>query len=115
MSYRERNRKLREMLEDNTILIFPNKGLTLKDGMPNFGVIYTDLKDYVKQDEQDKKKKMNKKIILKPKTDTGLIKNENSDSDDDDNKKKGSTFDPSNFKNNIEVYKRMTEQELDLM
>lgn len=45
MSYKERNRRLREMLEKETILIFPNKGLSQIDGMPNFGIIYSDLRN----------------------------------------------------------------------
>lgn len=45
MSYHERNEKLKEMLSNDTVLIFPNDGLTQVDGMPNFGILLTDLKD----------------------------------------------------------------------
>ena len=45
MSYEERNERLRAMLEKETIVIFPTKSDKSIDGLPNFAIIYTDLKE----------------------------------------------------------------------
>ena len=107
MSYYERNKQLKGLLEKNTILIFPKYGLTQLDGMPNFGVIYTDLKD---MKETTNKTPREQKLILKQKTDTGLKKPDVSDSEEEDEEKTGgATFDPKMFKGNSELYKHITD------
>lgn len=52
MSFKDRNKRLKEMLDKETILIFPNEDLSQVDGMPNFGVIYTDLREMIKETKQ---------------------------------------------------------------
>ena len=45
MSNDQRNEHLRAMLEKETIVIFPTKADKSIDGMPNFAIIFTDLKE----------------------------------------------------------------------
>ena len=42
MSHEERNKHLKAMLDNQTILIFPKEGLQQSDGMPNLCIILTD-------------------------------------------------------------------------
>ena len=53
MPNEERNKKLRELLEKETIIIFPKTDEKPTDGMPNFAIIFTDLKEMAT--DKDKK------------------------------------------------------------
>ena len=113
MSHEERNKHLKAMLDNQTILIFPKEGLQQIDGMPNLGIILTDLRSVMTK--KSKQVKNVTKVQLKPKTDTGIKKKDNQDDDDDKKTNAGATFDPKNFKGNTDLYKRMTEYQITMM
>lgn len=69
MTNEERNNKLKELLAKETIIIFPKEDEKSSDGMPNFAIIFTDLKEMAV--EKDKKQA---KKVTKAKTDVGAIK-----------------------------------------
>ena len=45
MSHESRNQKLKELLEKETIIIFPKNDERPADGISNFAIILTDLKE----------------------------------------------------------------------
>lgn len=44
------------MLEKHKIVIFPDGNVQAKDGMPNFQILYKDIKDFEQKDEKKKEK-----------------------------------------------------------
>jgi len=90
------------MLDKETIIIFPEKGIEARDGMPNFNIIFTNLK---KMNEDQKVVGKRDKVANKQKADYGLPERKK----DDEESKKAGSFDPKNFKNNADLYKHMTE------
>ena len=98
LSNKARNKELKKMLANETIVLFPDRGIESKDGMPNLSIVCTNLKNI---DEKTQSKK--DKIITKGTVDCGLSKK-----GDDDDKKTGS-FDPKNFKNNSDLYRHISE------
>ena len=107
MSYKDRNKRLKKMLNDQTVLIFPSSGVQQVDGMPNFGIVHADLKNVVKGAQKQKKDQTKK--ILKPRTDTNLKKKNGDDSDDDKKAKGGASIDPKSFRGNTDLYKHTTD------
>lgn len=81
--------------------------------MPNFGIIYTDLKSVMKEKAKDLKSIT--KISLKKKTDTGLKKNDEDQSDEEQKTKAGATFDPKTFNGNSDIYKHTTDFQLSML
>ena len=103
------------MLDKETVLIFPSQSVTQVDGLPNFGILFTDLKDAMNPKTVSLAKKAKKS--LKPKTDTGLKHNEDSDEDDDGvgGGGGGQTFDPKHFRGARELYNHLTNFQFNMM
>ena len=78
MSNQERNQKLKELLSKETIVIFPKNNEIPTDGMPNFAIIFTDLKEMA----TDKDKQQKGKKTTKAKTDVGSVKRKKGDGDE---------------------------------
>lgn len=77
--------------------------------MPNFAIIFTDLKEMA----TDKNKKPIK-VSTKAKTDVGAIKRKKQE-EEKENKTKGSSFDVKHFKGNSHIFQHMTEFQLSML
>lgn len=113
MSYQDRNAHLKAMLKDQTILIFPQEGLQQIDGMPNLGIIMTDLRNAMTK--KSNKVKSSTRVQFKQKTDTGIKKKDSHYEDEDNKTNATATFDPKTFKGSSDLYKHMTEYQLTMM
>lgn len=103
MSANKRERKLREMLESNPIIVFPDKGLVPVTGLPFFSIIEDNLKDITSDSMRSKKTAIPKK----PPIDTGAVKKKPQDQEESGTS--GATFDLGGIKGNANFFQHINQ------
>lgn len=105
MSPEERNSHLKTLISPNKVIVFADDGKTTVDGLPNFSILFGDLKEIFSDKKADQKSVRQAKIIRKPKLDMGLPSI--TKKDEEEQYGQSASQDPKRFKGNIDLQQHL--------
>ena len=101
----ERNSHLKKLLSPNKVIVFADENKTTVDGLPNFSILFGDLKEIFSNKKAEKQSVRETRIFRKAKLDMGLpnIKQK----DEEEQYGQSTSQDPKRFKGNIDLQQHL--------
>ena len=102
-----RNERLKRMLANDRVVLFPEESVAARDGLPFVAIMENNLRAAAEGDQtKECQKKERNRFSRKPRADMGLPPPQGGE---EKSARAGATFDPKNFRGNAMLFRHLNE------